>query len=272
LNAGTPPTPVAQDLGWRSDAGMGEGAGVGEDLGAKPEGATWSQTIAKMLGGMGKGMAAGGQQRAATRKWGEDWSDVRLKEDVKPAGGEARTLLEAVKREGPMSYRYKDEVGVPGEQFGPMAQTLEKGGPMGKAMVGKDAQGMRYLDPIAMQKASLAMIAEQQRQLEEIKGKLGVGPLSKRVAGWFGGPSSASASKAGKGAQASPQDKVDQDLVQWGMEASTDPFGGTLTVEPENRVAPEVYAAGGALPPEVYAAGGALPRSRWQGIVGRSKR
>jgi hypothetical protein len=209
---------------------------IGEDP-SKPK-RTWSQVIGDMLKGFGAG-ASGGKS--------EGWSDVRLKQDVRPARGEAQALLRTVAGEGPMSYRYKEEVGVPGEQFGPMAQTLEKGGPMGAAMVKRDAGGMRYLDGVAMQKASLALIAEQQRQLEEIKDRLAGGGGGKKVAGWF---TQREASAAPRGRAVSAAEKVDDGLAD---HAALDRSPG-LTNEMWNVPSPERLAVS----PDSYT------RSRWK--------
>lgn len=95
-------------------------------------------------------------------------SDVRAKSNIRPAQSEARALLEALSAEGPKKYDYREGFGDD-EQFGPMAQTLEKAGPMGRSMVGKDKGGMRYLKAPEMVKGLAAALAEQQRELQDLR-------------------------------------------------------------------------------------------------------
>lgn len=73
-------------------------------------------------------------------------SDEDEKTDTAPAEADHEKFLEAMKSH---SYRYKDpsmDGAAPGTHFGPMAQEIEKGGPVGKSLVHDGPDGVKRVD------------------------------------------------------------------------------------------------------------------------------
>lgn len=73
-------------------------------------------------------------------------SDEDEKTDTAPAEADHEKFLEAMKSH---SYKYKDpslDGAAPGTHFGPMAQEIEKGGPVGKSLVQDGPDGVKRVD------------------------------------------------------------------------------------------------------------------------------
>jgi len=125
-------------------------------------GATMQQGAASGLGDVAK-LASAGASLATT------FSDVRLKEDIKPASNDLQDLLDKLSAS---KYTYKDDMGLPeGEQLGVMAQDLEKS-ELGEQFVEEDANGNKMVDYGKMgstQMAALADLHDRLKKLEEEK-------------------------------------------------------------------------------------------------------
>jgi Chaperone of endosialidase len=117
--------------------------------GAKPEGST--------LDKWGPAISAGA---AAAAK-----SDERAKEDIAPADDTARETLEQI---GSYTYRYKDEADGKGQQFGVMAQELERAG---LAHVVIDTPNGKFIDGAKLETTNLALIASLARRVAELEKK-----------------------------------------------------------------------------------------------------
>lgn len=93
------------------------------------------------------------------------FSDRRLKEDIKPGKDKARAALDQL---AAYSYRYKDDKHGKGEQFGIMAQDLEKAG-LKHAVIDTPAGKMVHGAKLAA--SNTGMLAALSRRVSELEGK-----------------------------------------------------------------------------------------------------
>lgn len=105
------------------------------------------------------GAAAAGAAATAAK------SDARAKEDIAPADDVARETLEQI---GAYTYRYKDEADGKGQQFGVMAQELERAG---LAHVVIDTPDGKFIDGAKLETTNLALIASLARRVAELEKK-----------------------------------------------------------------------------------------------------
>jgi hypothetical protein len=90
-------------------------------------------------------------------------SDIRAKEDIRPARSELREMVEALT---PAKYKYKDEErDGKGEQYGVMAQDLERT-EAGKEFVSEDEEGVKRVNYGKMLPAIVGIIADMNDRLE----------------------------------------------------------------------------------------------------------
>lgn len=104
------------------------------------------------------GKGAGGAGGA-----GGSYSDRRLKKDIKDADADARRILAGLKA---YSFKYKDEKHGKGEQFGVMAQDLEKAG-LGHTVV--DKSDGKWVDGGKLATALAALMGSQERRLSKLE-------------------------------------------------------------------------------------------------------
>ena len=102
--------------------------------------------------------AVGGAAAAAVK------SDRRAKTDIKDADGDSAKMLEALKS---YRYRYKNEKDGKGEQFGIMAQDLERAG-LKSAVI--DTPRGKYVDGGKVATASLGLTAALARRVSKLEG------------------------------------------------------------------------------------------------------
>lgn len=93
-------------------------------------------------------------------------------EEAKHAlGGGARAADQLISSLEPERYEYREGTGQPGGQrLGVMAQDVERGGPMGAAMVGRRPDGMRGIDRDSAISAILASVGRIGERLDSIEG------------------------------------------------------------------------------------------------------
>ena len=99
-------------------------------------------------------------------------SDVRAKQNIRSAEPDLEQLSQALAQRGQQGYQYRPEHGG-GPGYGPMAQDLEQAGPVGRALVAKDRDGMRYIRGDRATTATLGMVGSLQEQVNELKAALG---------------------------------------------------------------------------------------------------
>ena len=141
-----------QLLGGESNA-LGTGTTAANDLvgGNTTNAAAQNQAAAGALGIVGN---------VASAYLGNKSSDERMKKDIEPAGDKLMALAKALE---PFTYRYKNPSAPgasPGEQLGPMAQDVQKAGPIGRGMVRQMPDGSKGLDLGSMIGAALSLSAE----------------------------------------------------------------------------------------------------------------
>lgn len=107
---------------------------------------------------MGMNAAIGGAQMFAM-------SDRRVKEDIKSGDSKAKHILAGLKS---YSYRYKDEKNGKGEQFGPMAQEMERAG-LGHAVI--DTPRGKAVDGAKAALSGLALSAALARRVSKLEKK-----------------------------------------------------------------------------------------------------
>ena len=129
------------------------GAGIGYGLTGNPEGAKFG---AQLGGGAGEYLN----------------SDKNVKKDVKDAKNTSMDPEHFLNKLSSSSYKYKDEKFGKGTFLSPMAQELEKAGPVGKSMVEDTPEGkmVNYGRGFG---AILAAQADLNRRLQKVEGKKG---------------------------------------------------------------------------------------------------
>lgn len=183
----TPPINLPK-LGASDEPGAARMSGSVDEPGIapKPAGPSWWDQYGKQgVNILGAGMQGVGgivssltahpetkSEMAGGVRWDGAFSDVRAKQNIRGARGEARSLLDELAKAGPQQYDYRPDFGGQ-HAYGPMAQDLEQAGPMGRAMVGRDKSGMRYLKQPELEKGLLAALAEQQRQIQALEQRTG---------------------------------------------------------------------------------------------------
>jgi hypothetical protein len=119
-------------------------------LGAAPNRTFWDQYGQAITGGLGSAAAM---------------SDERLKKDVKDADDHANKAMDGMKA---YLYRYKDEKYGKGQQFGIMAQALEKSG-LGHAVI--ETPVGKAVDGAKLSTANTAMLAALAKRVNKLEGK-----------------------------------------------------------------------------------------------------
>lgn len=93
------------------------------------------------------------------------FSDERVKTDITDGEGKSRAILDGLKAYG---YKYKDQNNGKGEQFGIMAQDLEKSG-LGHAV--DDTPRGKVVDGAKVATSALALTASLHKRLSKLEGK-----------------------------------------------------------------------------------------------------
>lgn len=133
----------------------------GSLLGLRSAGAT--TTNANIASGYQQAQAIGGALQGAAGFLA--LSDERAKTDVAPL--DSRTVLRAIR---PVRYRYREELGIPGEQAGVMAQDLQQAG-LGLAVLDlEEEDGYLRVDPTKLVLPTLGLLADVSQRLEAIEG------------------------------------------------------------------------------------------------------
>jgi hypothetical protein len=120
-----------------------------------------TQTSGQILGGLTNG--AGGAMAAAA-------SDRRAKKDIEYSADDIDELMSKLR---PYSYEYKDQRNGKGNRLGVMAQDVESGGPIGRALVSERADGVKQIDIVKGLGASLASVGRIDERLARLEGRKG---------------------------------------------------------------------------------------------------
>lgn len=147
---------ISQEEAVRMAAQRREELGIQYDLGLRGVSANTAESGAKAAG---SGIAALGGLATLL-------SDETKKKDIRPADDDLGEFLENV---GAHRYRYKDEEFGKGEFFSPMAQELERAGPVGKSMVVDTPNGkmVHYGRGVG---ALLSSVASIHKRLKAVEG------------------------------------------------------------------------------------------------------
>lgn len=122
----------------------------------------WRSTLSQIGGGLGAG--------AATMLAAGVLSDERAKRDLAPADREADALLDALR---PVRFAYRGEAATTPAHLGVVAQDVERGGPLGRAVVGRDDEGMRFLRGDTGLGAIMAMVGRLEERLGAVESRKG---------------------------------------------------------------------------------------------------
>lgn len=106
----------------------------------------------------------------------EVFSDKRAKKNVKNMDMEGGNALMVLDKLNPKTFDYKPEYGPP-DQAGFVAQDLENSLP---EAVSKNDDGMRMVNPMAINALLVKAIQEQQGQIEELRNSLDVGSKKRK--------------------------------------------------------------------------------------------
>lgn len=104
-------------------------------------------------------------------------SDVRAKQNIRPAEPDFERLSQMLADHGQATYDYRKGQRPAGRKSGagPMTQDLEQAGPVGRSMVAKDQDGTGYIRGDAAITALLGVAGQQQQQINELREALGQG-------------------------------------------------------------------------------------------------